>query len=236
VESFGVSAFAVTALFAVYALCSFLSAPYLGALSDKIGRRPVLLVSILSTALGWFVFAGAKNITFLFVGRIIDGLAAGNFSITQSYLADLAKDEKERTANLRLIGAIFGVAFVIGPAIGGWLGSISHSLPFWTVAILASLNFILAYFRLPESHHKRYEDKIVSKNPLAPLMKIFREEGMVGNYLVWFIFGLAIATQQSVFALYLHEAFGFKEGVAGTFMAGVGIIIMALDQHFNNFG
>lgn len=136
VESFGASAFIVTVLFSVYSLCSFLSAPYLGALSDKIGRRPVLLVSILSTALGWFVFAGAKNLWFLFIGRIIDGLAAGNLPITQSYLTDLAKDDRERTANLGLIGAIFGLAFVIGPAIGGWLGSISHALPFWTVGAL----------------------------------------------------------------------------------------------------
>jgi multidrug resistance protein len=231
VESFKVSAFTVTALFAVFAFCSFLSAPYLGALSDKIGRRPVLLVSILSTALGWFVFASAKNVLFLFIGRIIDGLAAGNFPIAQSYLTDLAKDEKERTVNLGLIGAIFGVAFVIGPAIGGWLGSISHSLPFWTVAVLASLNFILAYFNLPESHPKIDKNKVVSINPFTPFVDMFKEKGLFSSYLVWFIFGLAIATQQSIFALYLNKAFGFDEGIAGTFMAGVGIIII-LNQGF----
>jgi DHA1 family tetracycline resistance protein-like MFS transporter len=203
----------------------------LGALSDKIGRRPVLLVSILSTALGWFVFASAKNVLFLFIGRIIDGLAAGNFPIAQSYLTDLAKDEKERTVNLGLIGAIFGVAFVIGPAIGGWLGSISHSLPFWTVAVLASLNFILAYFNLPESHPKIDKNKVVSINPFTPFVDMFKEKGLFSSYLVWFIFGLAIATQQSIFALYLNKAFGFDEGIAGTFMAGVGIIII-LNQGF----
>ena len=94
VESFGASAFIVTLLFAVFSFFSFFSAPLLGAWSDRIGRRPVLIISIFSTALGWVVFALSTNIFWLFIGRIIDGLAAGNFPIAQSYLVDIAKDEK----------------------------------------------------------------------------------------------------------------------------------------------
>ncbi len=226
VESFGVSAFVVTVLFSVFSLCSFLSAPYLGALSDKIGRRPVLLISIASTALGWLVFASAHSIVFLFVGRIIDGLAAGNMPIAQSYLADLAKDEKERIANLGLIGSIFGIAFIIGPVLGGWLGTFSHALPFWVVGILASLNLILAFINLPESHLHRDAEKKLSVNPFAPILGIYREKELIGNYVVWFIFGLALASQQSVFALYLDKVFGYGSAVAGSFMAGVGVILV----------
>ena len=115
VESFGASAFIVTMLFAVFSLFSFFSAPLLGAWSDRIGRRPVLIVSIASTALGWLVFAAATSIYWLFIGRIIDGLAAGNFPIAQSYLVDIAKTGKERTTNLGLIGAVFGIGLIVGP-------------------------------------------------------------------------------------------------------------------------
>jgi DHA1 family tetracycline resistance protein-like MFS transporter len=108
VASFGASAFMVTSLFAVFSFCSFSSNPLLGVLSDKYGRRPILVISIFSTSLGWFVFAGAFHSIFLFVGRIIDGLAAGNFSTAQSYLIDIAKTPKEKTHNIGLIGAAFG--------------------------------------------------------------------------------------------------------------------------------
>ncbi len=133
VESFGVSAVTLTLLYSVYALFSFVSGPFLGALSDRIGRRPVLIASILSTAAGWFVFASAHAVWVLFLGRIIDGMAAGNLPITQSYLVDIARNDRERTTNLGIIGSIFGIGFIIGPALGGALSSIWHPLPFFFV-------------------------------------------------------------------------------------------------------
>src|SRR4051812_33987023 len=105
VQLFGVGPFLTTLMFASFSFCAFLSSPFLGALSDKIGRRPVLIVSIVSTAIGWFVFASARSILFLFIGRIIDGCAAGNYTTAQSYLVDISKDEKERTANIGLVVA-----------------------------------------------------------------------------------------------------------------------------------
>ena len=155
VESFGVSSFVVTLLFSVFALFSFVSGPFLGALSDRIGRRPVLILSIASTALGWFVFASANAVWVLFLGRIIDGVAAGNFPIAQSYLVDIAKDDKERTSNLGIIGAVFGIGFIIGPFLGAMLSAISPASPFWFVGVLALLNMIGAWFFLPETHHNR---------------------------------------------------------------------------------
>ena len=226
VESFGVSAFTVTLLFCVFAFFAFFSAPFLGALSDKIGRRPVMIISICSTALGWLIFAGAQNIWFLFLGRTIDGLAAGNFSTAQSYLTDIAKDEKERIKNLGLIGATFGIALIIGPALGGLLSEISATFPFWFVGALASLNAVNAYFNLPESHLARNTSSKISLNPFIPIYRILKDKKILPGFLVWFLFGLAIAIQQAVFALYLGKTFSLGAFTSGIFMTGVGVVIV----------
>lgn len=233
VESFSGSAFTVSALFAVYALCSFLSSPIIGALSDKYGRRPALLLSITSTAIGWFVFAMAPSVLFLFIGRIIDGLAAGNLPVAQSALVDIAKDEKDRGANLGLIGAVFGVAFIIGPFIGGALGNIFHSLPFYFVGALATFNVIMAYFFLPETNKNREESKHkkLSVNPFVPISRALKDKNLLPNYSALFLFGLAIAGSQSVFSLYMNKVFGFGEFATGVLFAIMGVVI-AINQAF----
>jgi DHA1 family tetracycline resistance protein-like MFS transporter len=129
VTEFGVSALMVTLLFSTFSFFAFLSSPILGALSDRFGRRPILIVSVISTAIGWFIFASAQSVWMLFLGRIIDGMAAGNFITAQSAMTDISADEKERTANLGFVGAAFGVGFLLGPLIGGVLSNVSHSLP-----------------------------------------------------------------------------------------------------------
>jgi MFS family permease len=226
VQSFGASAFTVTLLFAVFSFFSFFSAPLLGALSDKIGRRPVLILSILSTAIGWLVFAAAHSILFLFIGRIIDGMAAGNFPIAQSYLLDIAKDEKEKTTNLGLIGAIFGVGFIIGPLLGGVLSAISLSFPFWIVGGLALLNFVLAIINLPETNiHKNLEKKI-ELNPFKPLWLSLKNSKLRIGFISWFLFGLAIASQQSTFSLYLNKEFNFTSVMVGFVTAAMGVILI----------
>jgi multidrug resistance protein len=164
VQEFGSSPTTVTFLFSTFSLFAFLSSPWLGALSDRIGRRPVMIGSIISTAIGWFVFAGATTIHMLFIGRIIDGIAAGNLSIAQSTLVDIAKDEKERTQNLGIMGAAFGVGFMVGPFIGGLLSTFSHSAPFWFTGGLALVNAVVAYFVLPETHHDLNTEGRLSAN------------------------------------------------------------------------
>jgi multidrug resistance protein len=225
VESFGVSAFTITLLFCVFALFSFVSAPFLGALSDRIGRRPVMILSICSTAIGWLVFASATNIWMLFLGRIIDGSAAGNFSTAQSYLTDIAKDEKERTKNLGLVGAVFGIAFIIGPAIGGLLSQVSPTFPFWCVGVLAALNAVNSYFNLPESHLDRTVKHKISLNPFVPIFRILRDKKTLPGMTVWFLFGLAISMQQAIFALYLGKVFSYGSFVSGLFLTGIGVLI-----------
>jgi DHA1 family tetracycline resistance protein-like MFS transporter len=225
VERFSSSPMLITSLFAVYALCSFFSAPVIGALSDRVGRRPMLIASIFSTAIGWFVFAAAGNILFLFIGRIIDGVMAGNFPIAQSYLSDIARDDKERTANLGLIGAVFGVALIVGPFLGGVLAQLGHTVPFWFVGCLALFNAILALFILPETH-KGAGGRRISINPFIPIVHAVRDVQVRSNYAAWFLFGLAIASYQAVFALYLRDIFRFDEFTGGVLFGLVGVVIV----------
>lgn len=239
VESFGATAFGVTALFAVFSLCSFLSAPFLGVLSDKYGRRPILIISILSTSLGWFVFASATSLVFLFVGRIIDGMASGNFSTAQSYLIDISKNKKERTQNLGIISAAFGVGFILGPMLGGFLSPISPSFPFWFVAFLALFNAALAIFLVPETNFRATKEKKQEKmewNPFLPLLRAFRNKSLHSPFFIWFLFNLAAVGMQSIIALYVSRAFGFGAVMAGVFMTFVGIVIilnqLAFLKHF----
>lgn len=231
VESFGVSPFVLTLLIAVFSLFSFVSAPMLGAWSDKIGRRPILIISIFSTALGWLVFAWANSVWMLFLGRIIDGMAAGNLPVAESYLVDIAKNEKERTKNLGLISAVFGVGFIIGPAVGASLSAISMKFPFMLVAILATINLIGALIFLPETNGNKNIKKKVSLNPLKPIIRAFSLQQLHSRFLAWFLFGLAIAGMQAVFALYLKDIFGLNAQITGFIFAGMGVF-MIFNQTF----
>jgi MFS transporter, DHA1 family, tetracycline resistance protein len=225
VSEFGASALMVTVLFSVYSVCSFLSSPFLGALSDRIGRRPVLLFSIASTAVGWFVFASASVLPILFLGRIIDGLAAGNFSIAQSYLIDLSKDEKDRTANIGLLGAAFGIGFTLGPMIGGMLSKFSHATPFWFAGGLATANVLIAYFTLPETNFNRSTKKL-SYHPFAPLKSAWKAKHLHPLLLGWIFFAIAQVTSQSLFALFTHRVFGFTSFTTGLLFTTIGIVVI----------
>ncbi|MCK9578503.1 MFS transporter [bacterium] len=226
VESFGATPLQLTLLMAVFSFFSFFSAPILGAMSDKFGRRPILIASLASTAFGWVVFSMANTLWMLFLGRIIDGIAAGNIPIAQSYLVDIAKDEKERTENLGMIGAIVGIGFIVGPAIGGLLSGIGPNIPFWFVAILSLINTVLCCFYLPEVHTKRdlHQGKI-SLNPLKPIVKAIKSKKLRAGYGIWLLFAIPLCIYHSIFALYLNSAFGYTAVGSGLFLTFVGLII-----------
>lgn len=225
VKSFGASPWVITFLFSTFSFCAFFSTSFLGSLSDKIGRRPVLLVSILSTSLGWFIFSFAPGIIFLFLGRIVDGLAAGNFSTAQSCFADLSKSGKERTASFGFLGAIFGIGFIVGPMLGGLLAGFSHKAPFIFVGLLAFLNFLLAVAFLPETLKKKQKDKKINFNPFSPFRNSFKKKPLRSIFLVWFLFGLTMATTQAVLSLYLAKIFHWTASQVSFLIVGFGIVI-----------
>ncbi|HEY9746187.1 MAG TPA: MFS transporter, partial [Oculatellaceae cyanobacterium] len=149
-ERFGADPWQIGLLFGSFSLMQFIFSPILGRWSDQVGRRPVLLVSVLGTALGFLMLGLANSFWMLFLGRIIDGISGGNISTAQAYVADVTPLEKRSTA-MGLIGAAFGLGFMLGPALGGLLGHYSLHLPFYFAAGLAFLNSVLIYFFLPES-------------------------------------------------------------------------------------
>lgn len=229
VTSLGASAFTVTMLFSSFAFFAFLSSPFLGALSDRVGRRPVLLASIASTAIGWFVFASAGSVPLLFLGRIIDGAAAGNFNVAQSAMVDISRDEKDRAANLGLIGATFGIGFMVGPLIGGVLSKVSHSFPFWIAGCMASTNVVLTYFNLRETNKRRDSSMPLSFNPVAPLARAAMNIELRPFFLAAILFGISFMATQTVFALFAEQAFGFDSFQTGLLFSGIGIFT-ALNQ------
>jgi DHA1 family tetracycline resistance protein-like MFS transporter len=222
---FGASPTLITLLFAIFSFCAFLSSPFLGALSDRIGRRPVILLSIFSTAIGWFIFASANSVIFLFLGRIIDGLAAGNFTTAQSYLVDISKNEKDRMSNLGIIGATFGVGFVLGPLIGGLLSTVSHSFPFFIAGIMALINGISALFFLKESNIQRNQSKL-RYNPLLPLISAYKKTELRPLFFVWFLFSISFVMVNSVFALFSKKVFGYDSFQTGLVFTIIGIVII----------
>lgn len=135
---------------AVYAAMQFLFAPILGGLSDRFGRRPVLLVSLLGAGLDYLLMAVAPNLWILFLGRVIAGITGANLTVANAYIADVTKPE-DRAKNFGLIGAVFGIGFIIGPALGGFLGNFDLRLPFFAAAGIALLNWLYGWFILPES-------------------------------------------------------------------------------------
>jgi MFS family permease len=167
----------------------------------------------------------------LFLGRVIDGMAAGNLPIAQSYLVDIAGDAKERTTNLGLIGSVFGIAFITGPAIGAALSSISHALPFYFVGAMATINVIGALFFLPESHKQLDKGRKMEFNPVRPLLSAAYDRVLRSRYAAWFCFGTAFSGMQSIFALYMSQVYGFNSVMVGTIYTGMGIAVF-LNQTF----
>jgi multidrug resistance protein len=149
-ERFGAHEMIVGLLLGTYSLMQFIASPILGKISDRVGRRPVLLISLLATSVGFAIMGFAQTLVWLFVGRIVPGLSGGNISTAQAYMADITAPE-ERSRVMGLIGAAFGLGFTLGPAIGGLLSLISPSAPFLFASALALLNAGLAFIRLPES-------------------------------------------------------------------------------------
>lgn len=208
----------------VWALMQFIFSPLLGVLSDRFGRRPVILISCLGLGLDYVLMALAPNLAWLFVGRVISGITAASFSTVGAYLADVTPPEK-RAASFGMIGAMWGFGFVFGPALGGLLGSINPRLPFWASAAMALLNALYGLFVLPESLAKEHRQAFSWKraNPVGALKLLQSHHELLGLAGVNFLYQLAHQVYPSVFVLYVGYRYGWDTRTVGLTLAIVGI-------------
>ena len=208
----------------VYALMQFLAAPVLGALSDKFGRRPVLLVSLFGAGLDYLMMAFAPALWLLFVGRVISGISGASFTVANAYVADISND-KNRSANFGLIGAAIGLGFIAGPLIGGMLGHVDVRLPFLVAAGLNLTNGILAYRFLPETlpPERRREIDLRKLNPLRSVMRILKPSPILILVLVFTMYHLSNDVYPSNWNLYMRHKFGWDAFDVGLSLALVGV-------------
>jgi DHA1 family tetracycline resistance protein-like MFS transporter len=211
-------------LAALYSLMQFLCAPLLGSMSDRFGRRPVILCSLLGSGLDYFFLAFAPNLAWFFVGRIISGVTGANFAAATAYIADVSPPEK-RAANFGMIGAAFGLGFILGPALGGLLGDIGLQVPFMVAGGLTLLNWLYGWLVLPESlaPANRRVFSWARSNPVSALLDLRRYPMVFGLAGTYFLIYLAHQVLPSTWVLYTSYRYHWTVGQTGVSLAIVGL-------------
>ncbi|MBL8836539.1 MAG: TCR/Tet family MFS transporter [Alphaproteobacteria bacterium] len=212
-----------------WAFMQFIFSPVLGALSDRFGRRPVILLSNLGLGLDYVVMALAPTLGWLLVGRVLSGITAASVATAFAYIADVTPAER-RAAAFGMIGAAFGVGFVLGPALGGLLGGIDLRLPFWAAAGMSLLNFLYGLFVLPESLPKARRAPFAWRraNPVGALALLRGHPGLLGLAGAGFLGQLAHVVLPSVSVLYMTHRYGWSETTVGLALAAVGVASMVV--------
>jgi DHA1 family tetracycline resistance protein-like MFS transporter len=212
-----------------WALMQFFFSPILGALSDRFGRRPVVLLSNFGLALDYVLMALAPSLTWLFIGRVISGITSASISTSFAYIADITPQEK-RAAVFGKVGAAFGAGFILGPALGGLLGGMDPRLPFWVAAGLSFANTLYGFFILPESlpPDRRAPFRWKSANPLGALHLLRSDRILAGLSVSNFFAQVAHVVLPSTFVLYATYRYGWDAAAVGLTLAMVGICAMAV--------
>jgi MFS transporter, DHA1 family, tetracycline resistance protein len=210
-----------------WALMQFVFSPVQGALSDRFGRRPLILMSNFGLGLDYVLMALAPSLIWLFVGRVISGITAASISTAYAYIADVTPGEK-RAARFGLLGVAFGAGFVFGPALGGLAGNVSPRLPFWIAAALSLANALYGWLVLPESlpPERRTRFSLRRANPLGALALLRSQPQLSGLATVNFLSNLSHASLPSISVLYMRYRYGWDERTVGFTMAGVGLCAM----------
>ncbi len=225
-NEFGASPFVIGWLVASYSIMQFIATPFLGQLSDKYGRRPILFISLLGTCVAAAITGFATTLPLLFFGRIFDGITGGNISTAQAYIADVTTREN-RAKGLGLIGAAFGLGFIFGPAIGGILSKFGTHVPFFFVSALALTNAVSLYFVLPESR-KFSEHAVARKNRFAEIFEAFNERRFAVVTLIYFLSIVAFSIMTTVFAQYTMFRFHYNAEKNGYLFAYIGFLAILL--------
>lgn len=227
--AFGATPRTVGLLFASYSIMQLIFSPVLGGLSDKHGRRPVLLLSIIGTGIGFLVLGFATTLFMLFLGRILDGITGGNISTAQAYIADVTTKEN-RAKGMGLIGVAFGLGFIFGPAIGGILSRWGIHVPFLFAAALCFANAVLLYFTLPETVTADHPAKHSASRgrSLSHVLNALRQPRLSFVLIIYFLFIVAFSIMTSSFAFYTMFRFGYNAQHTGYLFAYVGLIAVII--------
>ncbi len=211
----------------IWALMQFVFSPVHGALSDRFGRRPLILISNFGLGLDYVLMALAPNLWWLFVGRVISGITAASISTSYAYVADVTKPEL-RSARFGMLGVAFGAGFVLGPALGGLAGTIDPRLPFWIAGALSLANTLYGLFVLPESLPRELRARFEWRraNPLGSFVLLRAQPRLLGLATVNFLGHLAHASLPNIGVLYMMYRYGWDERTVGFTMAGVGVCAM----------
>jgi len=218
-ERYGASGYQVGWLFATFSLAQFVCAPLLGRLSDRIGRKPVIVISLVGTAIGSFVTGAAGSLWVLFLGRVIDGGSGASLSVAQAAVADMATPE-QRPRLVGMLGAAFGVGFVIGPAIGGLAALGGPHVPFYVAAVLAAVNAVAALVRLPETRTEHRDRPPTAAAPRSTMLVRLAIIGFIGTF--------AFTAFESTFSLFGSRRFGLTEGSTAVLFLGIGLVLVAV--------
>lgn len=209
-----------------YAFTQFIFAPIIGNLSDKFGRRPVILISLFAFSLDYLLLAFAPTITWIFIGRIIAGLTGASITTASAYIADVSTPEN-RAKNFGMIGAAFGLGFIIGPVIGGVLGQYGSRIPFYAAAILCLLNFLYGYFILPESlaiENRRAFD-IKKANPVGAFINLKKYPSIIGLVFAAFLVYVGSTAVQGNWSYYTMYKFQWDEKMVGISLGAIGLFV-----------
>ncbi len=223
---FQATPFEVEIIFAVYSAMQFIFAPVLGGLSDKYGRRPVLFLSIIGSGIGYLFIGFAGALWMVFAGRIIAGITGGNISTAQAYIADITTREN-RAKGMGLFGAMFGLGFIFGPAIGGILSRFGLATPFLFAAVLSFANATALYFFLPETRKKRI-DEFSRQNRFAQAFEALRDPRFSVITILYFLVITAFSIMTASFALYTIYRFDYSAEQNGYLFAYVGVLAIIM--------
>lgn len=209
-----------------YAITQFVFAPLVGNLSDKFGRRPIILISLFAFSLDYLLLAFAPTITWLFVGRIIAGLTGASITTASAYIADVSTP-KNRAKNFGMIGAAFGLGFIIGPVIGGLLGQYGSRVPFYAAAVLCLLNFLYGYFILPESLSKdnRRAFSLKQANPIGAFLNLKKYPQLIGLVVSVFLLYVGSHAVHSNWSYFTMYRFDWSEKMVGISLGVVGLLV-----------
>lgn len=213
-------------LMAAYAGALFLCGPIVGSISDAVGRRPILIAALVMLALDYVIMALADSFWLLLIGRTLAGLAGATYITATAYIADISKPQ-EKAANFGLIGAAFGIGFVLGPAVGGLAAEISIATPFWIAAVLSAGNALFGYFVLPESlkPDKRRAFGKRDLNPFKSIFDAFRMPGLAVPLLCIFVFEFANMVYPTLWAFWTREVFDWPTLYIGLSLAAYGVLL-----------